>query len=401
VYPLGVILIGCGDDVAQQLRCELINNAATVESEFGDVAQTVEMLRLPKGKRRVLILQLKVNLFEGLDDLGCLRQAFPNWPVLVLMELGGEDRIQLTSSSLNVMRTGASQIVGLPLHPREFNTALLRIAEPSAVASTDQSQVFTVAGVTGGCGATSLAINLGQEFVHIWNSRCILVDLSLKLGAIASHLNIEPLYSMNDLLSDMGRVDEVLIRNALVRIKDNFELLPGPNRLAATPAHSSGDVLRLLDILKPLCDVVLLDLPCTYDDFYFEIIAGSDQVVLVGEPKVPSIRALKLVREMVGRDESCETEHLVINRFDEKAGSLPHPLLARILGVKKLHTISQDISAFSDAVNRGGTLRTSAPYSLALTEIDEVAKQLMERDATPKGRPRHGSLTRRQMHASV
>jgi Flp pilus assembly CpaE family ATPase len=177
--------------------------------------------------------------------------------------------------------------------------------------------------------------------------------------------------------------------------------LPGPNRLAATQAHSSRDVLRLLDFLKPCCDVIVLDLPCTYDDFYFEIIAGSDQVVLVGEPKVPSIRALKLVREMVGRDASCETEHLVINRFDEKAGSLPHPLLARIVGVPKLYTISHDIAAFSDAINRGGTLRTSAPCSLALAEIDMLAKQLMDREVTPKGGPRRGSMTRRQMHASV
>jgi Flp pilus assembly CpaE family ATPase len=108
---------------------------------------------------------------------------------------------------------------------------------------------------------------------------------------------------------------------------------------------------------------------------------------------------LKLVREMVGCDGSYETEHLVINRFDDKAGSLPHPLLARILGVQKLYTISNDISAFSDALNRGGTLRTSAPCSRALAEIDTLARQLMERDVTPKGRPRHRSLTSRHMYA--
>jgi pilus assembly protein CpaE len=399
VYPLDVILIGCGDDEAQGLRYELIDNAATVESEFRDVAQALEGLRLSKDKPRVLILRLKG--IAGFGELNRICQALPHWPVMVLMELGGEDRIQLNSSFLNVTRMGASQIVGLPLHSRDFSTALDRIAEQSFSSSADRAQVFTVAGVTGGCGATSLAINLGQELVHIWNARCILIDLSLKLGVIASHLNIEPAHSMNDLLADIGRVDEALIRNALFRIKDNFELLPGPNRLTATQAHSSGDVLHLLDLLKPSCDVILLDLPCTYDDFYFEMIAGSDQVVLVGEPKVPSIRALKLVREMVGRDESCMTEHLVINRFDEKAGSLPHPLLARILGVQKLYTISQDISAFSDALNRGGTLRTSAPCSRALAEIDTLARQLMERDVTTKGRPRHGSLTRRHMHASV
>ena len=99
--------------------------------------------------------------------------------------------------------------------------------------------------------------------------------------------------------------------------------------------------------MKPLCDVILLDLPCTYDDFYFDLLAGASQIVLVGEQKVPSIRALKLVREMVGRDQTPELEHLVINRFDKKAVSLSVPLLVRILGVKKMHTIAHDESSFS------------------------------------------------------
>ena len=93
MYPLDAILIGCGDDVAPRLRCELITNAATVESEFCDAAQALDVLRLSKGKRRVLILRLKS--FTGLGELGRLCQALPDWPVMVLIELGGEDRIQL------------------------------------------------------------------------------------------------------------------------------------------------------------------------------------------------------------------------------------------------------------------------------------------------------------------
>ena len=34
MYPLDVILIGCGDDVAPHLRRELLNNGATVSWSF-------------------------------------------------------------------------------------------------------------------------------------------------------------------------------------------------------------------------------------------------------------------------------------------------------------------------------------------------------------------------------
>jgi len=396
VYQWDVIVIGCDEDVVPTVRRELNNNGATVESEFHDVAETLDALRFTKTKRRLLILQ--VNASEGLGQLGRLGDALHNWPVLVLMDAGGEDGIQLKSSFVSAMRMGALQIIGLPLRPEDFRTALDRITDQFVTSSTKGSQVIAVAGVTGGCGATSLAINLGQEFVHIWNKRCILVDLSLKLGVIASHLNLEPPHSLHDLLANMDQVDETLIRKVLFKIDENYELLPGPDRLVGTPAYTSSVVFRLLDLMKPLCDVILLDIPCTYDNLYFEVLAGADQIVLVGEPKVPSIRALKLVHEMVDRDESGETEHLVINRFDDKTGSLPTSLLVRILGVPRLQTIMQDVPAYGESVNRGCTLRLAAPHSHCLAEIGALAKVLLKGEAPAKTPAQRSSSSGRLVH---
>jgi pilus assembly protein CpaE len=399
VYPLDVILIGCGDDVAPHLRRELIHNEATLESEFRDVSSALDALRSTKGKRRLLILRLEP--FESFEDLGRLCHAMPDCSVVALMDSSGDDRIHLNSSFLSVMRLGVSQIVGLPLNSQDFQTALKRIAEKSVPSAKDRSQVFAVAGVTGGCGATSLAINLGQEIAHLWKKRCILVDLSLKLGAAASHLNVEPTQSMNDLLCQKPRLHEPAIRKILIPINDNYDLMPGPDRLVAGQPYSSTDVLELIDRLKPFCDLLLLDLPCTYDDFYFEVLKSADHVILVGEPKVPSIRALKLVYQTVGRGQTVETEHLVINCFDEKAGSLSSDLLARILGTSKFHTITQDMPAFSDAENRGCTLRQCALHSAALAEIGALARHLMEGNAVNKESAPRASLTKRLIHASV
>jgi pilus assembly protein CpaE len=396
VYQLDAILIGCHDDVACHLRRELERNGASIEAECRDVGETLSMLGPSRAKKRLLILEL--NPLDGLLALRQLWDAMPTWPVMVLIDSQGDDRAFLTSSLINAVQTGASQIVGLPVHSQDFKTALDRLGAQFVNAPDDRTKVIAVAGVTGGCGATSLAINLGQEISFLWNKRCILVDLSLKLGAVAPHLNIETAHSINDLLGDMTRIDETLICKALYKIADNYELLAGPDRLVALFNHTSSDVNRLLELTKPLCDVILLDLPCTYDDFYFELLTGASQMVLVGEQKVPSIRALKLVREMVGRDASPELEHLVINRFDKQSSSLSVPLLSRILGVKRLHTIGQDEPAFTSASNRGCTLRSSAPRSQALAEIDVLATELIGRDEGQHDRPRVNSLVSRLIH---
>lgn len=265
--------------------------------------------------------------------------------------------------------------------------------------SPGEARVIAVAGVTGGCGATSLAINLGQELAHLWSKRCVLVNLSLKLGAVASHLNIEPTHTIQDLLCDVRRVNPALVRKALFRIGEDYDLLAGPDRVVANQGASAADVRGLLGHIKPLCDLIVLDLSCTYDDFYFEMLAAADHVVLVGEQKVPSIRALKLVHEMVGREESSRTEHLVINRFVNAVGSFSSRLLVQILGVPRLHTISRDELAFRDAGDRGCTLRHISPRSVALAEIGALAKQLLPGESPAEARPRDRAQARVGAHA--
>jgi pilus assembly protein CpaE len=390
VHPLDVILIGCDEDVVLHVRRELMKDAARIEAEFRDVGETLAHLRPADARKRVIIVQLKADDFGPLRPL---RRSFPDCPVVLLVS-GGEDRILLNSAFLTALRMGASQIVGLPFQPREFQTALDRIRAQFALESRGNPKVIAVAGVTGGCGATSLAINLGQELAHLWNKRCILVDLSLKLGAVASHLNIEPPHTIQDLLSDARNLDEALVRKALVRIDDDYELLAGPDRVVADQHASAAHVRGILEHIKPLCDVIVLDLPCTYDDFYFETLAGADHVVLVGEQKVPSIRALKLVHDLVDRKESPRTEHLVINRFNSAAGSFSIRLLVQILGVSRLHTITRDESAFRDAGDRGCTLRSISPRCVALAEIDVLAGQLLPGEASADGRPRDGAAIR-------
>ena len=80
----------------------------------------------------------------------------------------------------------------------------------------------------------------------------------------------------------------------------------------------------------------MLDVPCTYNDLYFEVLANAGQVVLVCEQKVPSIRALKLVREALGRADADDSEFLVINRYDPKVQGFTVADLAKLLQVSSM-----------------------------------------------------------------
>jgi len=282
------------------------------------------------------------------------------------------------------MRAGASQVVSLPLQPDDFKAALDRIAIQFVYSARD-TKVIAVAGATGGSGATTIAINLAFEIAHRHGLHCILVDLSLRLGVIASHLNIEPEHTIIDLLRDVSRVDTLLAQRVLIKVTEDLDILAGPHQLAVPVTTSAHDMTCLVNLLKQLASVVVLDVPCTYDDVYWEALAGTSQVVLIGEQKIPSIRALKMAHEALNRPSG--TEHLVINRFDPKKKGFSVDHLLKPLGVSSLLTVARDDHAMDAALDSACPLRLAAPQSPALADILALAETLLDLASSPRAKP--------------
>src|SRR5207237_844237 len=88
-----------------------------------------------------------------------------------------------------VNRAGASQVLPLPLGLADLKAALhavkVRHSSPQSVAAR---RVVAVSGVTGGCGATTIAINLAYEVSHLFDLSCVLVELA-PMGMIATCLD--------------------------------------------------------------------------------------------------------------------------------------------------------------------------------------------------------------------
>jgi Flp pilus assembly CpaE family ATPase len=107
--------------------------------------------------------------------------------------------------------------------------------------------------------------------------------------------------------------------------------------------------------------------------------------VLIGEQKLPSIRALRMVHERLGR--AIGTEYLVINRFDPKNSGFAVDRLRTPLGVSKLYTVARDEVAMNAAIDGGFLLRRVAPRSPALADIATLAKAVLNLDSPVSTKP--------------
>ena len=82
---------------------------------------------------------------------------------------------------MQVNRAGAAQVVQLPLDRNDFHSALIMIAAQFGRTSLDR-HVFAVTGATGGCGATTIAVNLAAEIANQIGQSTILAEMTLQMA---------------------------------------------------------------------------------------------------------------------------------------------------------------------------------------------------------------------------
>jgi pilus assembly protein CpaE len=366
VYPFQVVVVGGGEDILPDVRRELCNRFATLEAEFPDVAGAVARLPLDPADKRLFIIRLASP--QDLPQLRRLSSTYPGQPVVALMDGATDNR-----ALIQAMRAGAAQVVLVPLRPDDFQGALesvaLQFGHPAG-----ESRVVAVSGVTEGSGATTVAINLAYQIAHIRQARCILAELSLRMGRLGTYLDIDPRFTTQDLLADADRLDLHMVEQALTPFGEHPHVLAGPRERLQPLAPPAPAVLRLVEYSRRLAGVVVLDMPYTFDELYFQALAAADQVVLVGEQAVPSLHDLELVRETLRLDYGIRATYPVINRYDPRKPNLQVSRLAEVLHAPHLLTIANDNAAVSAALDNGRPLQLQAPNSPALRDIDALAR---------------------------
>jgi pilus assembly protein CpaE len=372
-----IVLVGVDDSLQAALRQALQMRAGVVAAVSPDLsAAQTEALAHPSNVHLFI-----VHLSPGadLDRLGALTSVLPGQPVMALVPAGAE-----LARVVAIQRAGAAQIVPLPLQTDDFLRALDCIIGQFA-APVREAKVVAVCGVSGGAGATTLALNLGYELGQPSQrpGGCLLVELARQMGTLAPYLNIEPTISTHDLLTDASRLTTHGIRQALTSVVPGLDVLVGPYLDIAPMPFTPRHVYQLVALCRRLAATVVLDVPCAFDDLQFETLALADQVVLVGVQTVSSMRTLKMVRDTLEREEGIRSQTLVINRYEPSLQGFTADELAKFLQTPQVLTVANDYASVMAAVHHGKPLRLAVPHSRALADIHTLAEALLDGDFGP------------------
>jgi pilus assembly protein CpaE len=288
-----------------------------------------------------------------------------------------------------------SDVLEAPVTAEELaRVAHAVLAERSAAQPAVQhsSRCWSVMGAVGGCGATTIAIELAASLAKraAQPGAVALVDLNLADGAASAYLGTNASMHLAGVSDEPDRIDAAVLDAFAVRVDAGFDLLACPRDPHAFSRISPAAVCRVLDLACHAYDWVIVDLPRLRQPWSPDLLAGSDEILVVSELTVP---ALLSARAVAGEIEAELAEgrrpRLILNRMSSRAfGPAPSRAEAEKALQRKVDgAVTSDWEAAACSVNLGGPISQHRPRSKIVKDIDALVDRLASHPAKPAERP--------------
>jgi Flp pilus assembly CpaE family ATPase len=260
-----------------------------------------------------------------------------------------------------------------------------------------EGQIITVFAAKGGCGKTTLAINLAVALTAGPDRRVCVVDLDLAFGDVAISVQLDPARTMTDALPMAGHLDTTGARSLLTHYRPGLDMLLAPITPGDAEKVPPALVGELLGVLRGIFDYVVVDTPAQFSEHVLTAMDASAHHVLVTTPDVPALKNLRITLDMLDLlSYPRQIRSVVLNRADSKVGlSLDDvervvrwPIAAHIPS-------SRDVPI---SINKGMPLTLASPGHPVSQAIVRLAGQRLVPAPEPDA-PRRGARARRRRSA--
>jgi septum site-determining protein MinD len=215
-----------------------------------------------------------------------------------------------------------------------------------------QGRVITITSGKGGVGKTTTTANIGAALAALERS-VVLIDADIGLRNLDIVLGLENriVYDLVDIVEGNCRLRQALIRDK--RLK-TLHLIPAA-QTREKDAVSPQQMKALCEELRRQFDYVVLDSPAGIEQGFKNSLAGADEVIVVTNPEVSSVRDADRI---IGLVEAAElpSPRLIVNRLDpelvRRGDMMTVEDVTEILAIDLLGVVPDDETIVS-STNRG------------------------------------------------
>jgi pilus assembly protein CpaE len=344
----------------------------------------------------IIIVDIRGDAPSAMAGIERLRAGAPGVGIFAIASSAEPDLI------LQAMRAGANEFFIWPPADETFHGAIRRTAARRETAQGAKPAATTLVffGAKGGAGTTTIAVNCGVELARLSKRATVIVDLKPGLGEVALFLGIRPRYSILDAIDNLHRLDREFLRELVVKHKSGLEILAGSDHFDRPGASDGGAIEELFRVLTRQYEYLVVDAGSQINSCAVAALYTADQMFLVANPDVPSVRNAQRLLERVRELGACgERVRLLLNRAAEPY-PIPPKQIESALGHPIHHTFPSDYKIVSAALNSGVPLALTGNSDLA-TQFDQFTRRVLEPEKDSPSTPAKRGLLSLDKIASI
>lgn len=265
------------------------------------------------------------------------------------------------------MRAGVRHVLSWPIDEATFSAELAIVENKKSASKGREGRVLSFVSCRGGSGTTTIAVNLAYALARERGKRTLVIDLSRQFGD--AHLMLAdkpPAATLADVCAHIDRLDGAFFETCAMHIHPNLDVLAGAGDPIKAAEVGPAQIDRLLSLVLPRYDAVLVDLGETVDPTSMLALDRSSDICVVLRQSIPHLhtarRLVDILREL---GYPASKVRLVLNQYD-KAARVDVATLEQALRARVALRLPRDEKHAAQAIEQGLPLLTVAKSS-ALT----------------------------------
>jgi pilus assembly protein CpaE len=247
------------------------------------------------------------------------------------------------------------------------------------VSDTKIGSIITAFSAGGGCGATTVAINIANELRIQSEEPVLMIDMDQYYGAISNYLGIFGKYGIAEVLEHEGPIDKNLIATSATEYKENFDFLGTRPHLGDTNFKSFNEehLRQALEACKHGYKYTVIDAPRGSKQVSDVLASMSNVILVVFQMTVKDIKTAKLLVEELKRI-GIKPQKIVpvANRFRRRGPTVPLEETKKVLGQETLQHIRNDFKNVTNSMNVADFLSECAPRSGIRKDFQSLASKI-------------------------
>ncbi len=213
-----------------------------------------------------------------------------------------------------------------------------------------ETRVISVYGTKGGSGKTNLAVNLAAAFA-LNKNRTAFIDLCLIYGDASVYLDLSTKDTIAELVQERSDFTIDDIKSFTLQHASGINAICSPARPESADYVSPRHVEKLINLMRPYYDYIVIDLPADFSECTLAALENSDDILIVTRPDISGLRNTKIAVDVLNSLQQTDKIKIVINA--DKKGLLTHKDFERVLELPVSFSIPEDKKNAGLSMQRG------------------------------------------------